>query len=407
MQDPIKPVPTSDQKFHDGNPATGELGTVVSADWLNTLQSATQSTQQELVTVIQNSGQKTDPARQDQLLQAVQNIAWGGAQRPSTLAGYGIAIASQAEAEAGSDNSKAMTPLLVEQALNAVGLSGYAKPLAAGSLQTVRPNGLYHVDNNLVSGTPVKSNGMLLANFLSPLWGSQLYSAWGGATYEQRLENGNWQPWVRLLKSGQQSTMADYGIVDGATSAQINAAAPAGMVAYFAMKDAPAGWLVADGRTLQYKDYPALAAALGKFYGGDGVTTFTLPDLCGEFLRGWDSKGAGKDPDRTFGSWQAPSLLTASIGPDCIQDLVVEGAIPNTATTKEFNLAMQTDPIKDQDYASTLRGYIYNTSTWAYPGNDMNRPIDNGIGRPLNVNTYVVSGGTRPRNIALLACIKC
>ncbi|AUH53171.1 hypothetical protein CXB49_21440 [Chromobacterium sp. ATCC 53434] len=90
MQDPIKLVPTPDQRFHDGNPATGELGTVVSADWLNTLQSATQSTQQEMLSVIANSGQKADPTRQDQLLQAVQNIAWGGNSKPTTLAGYGI-----------------------------------------------------------------------------------------------------------------------------------------------------------------------------------------------------------------------------------------------------------------------------------------------------------------------------
>ncbi|WP_052941218.1 phage tail protein [Chromobacterium subtsugae] len=382
MQDPIKPVPSPDQKFHDGNPATGELGTIVSADWLNTLQSATQSTQQELVTVIQNSGQKTDPARQDQLLQAMQNLAWGGAQRPSTLAGYGIAIASQAEAEAGSDNSKAMTPLLVGQALNAVGLSGYAKPLAAGSLQTVRPNGLYHIDNNLVDGTPVKSNGMLLANFLSPLWGSQLYSAWGGATYEQRLENGNWQPWVRLLKSGQQNTMADYGIVDGATSAQINAAAPAGMVAYFARQDAPAGWLVADGRMVARKDYPALFAAIGSLYGnGDGSTSFGLPDLRGEFIRGWDA-GRNVDTGRALGSSQAS------------QNLSHDHNIPTPGGTNG------TDTVRVDNNGNPLDYGAKNTANeWL---------AEFGTGKLLRYATYSSGGNeARPRNIALLACIKC
>ncbi|WP_269212358.1 glycine-rich domain-containing protein [Chromobacterium vaccinii] len=173
---------------------------------------------------MQDSKQEVDSSRDDQLLQAVRSIAWGGNSKPTTLGGYGIAIASQAEAETGTDNSKAMTPLRVEQALNAAGLSGYSKNITSGSLQTVRPNGLYHVDSSLVSGTPDKSNGMLLANFLSDKWGSQVYWMWGGATYEQRLENGNWQPWIKLLKNGQQSTLADYGITDGASKTDLQKA---------------------------------------------------------------------------------------------------------------------------------------------------------------------------------------
>ncbi|ATP27199.1 pyocin knob domain-containing protein [Chromobacterium violaceum] len=248
MQD-LKPINSPDSLFHDGNPATGELGTIVSADWLNGVQSAAQ----ELLTVIKNSGQTPDSTRQDQLLQAVRNIAWGGNSKPTTLAGYGIAIASQAEAEAGTDNVKAMTPLRVEQALNAAGLSGYAKNIASGSLQTVRPNGLYHVDaSGQVSGAPDKSNGMLLTNFLSDKWGNQVYWMWGGATYEQRLQDGNWQPWVKLLKTGQQSTLADYGITDGASKTDLQKA----------INDLVAG---APGalNTLQ-----ELAAALGNHHAG-------------------------------------------------------------------------------------------------------------------------------------------
>ncbi|QIY79236.1 glycine-rich domain-containing protein [Chromobacterium violaceum] len=224
MQDQLKPINSPDGLFHDGNPYTGELGTVVTSEWLNGMQSAVQSTQQEMLTLLKTSGQNPDPSRKDQLQQAVQNIAWGGNSKPTTLAGYGIAIASQAEAEAGTDNIKAMTPLRVEQALNAAGLSGYAKNIASGSLQTVRPNGLYHVDAGQTSGAPDKSNGMLLANFLNDKWGNQVYWMWGGATYEQRLENGNWQPWVKLLKTGQQSTLADYGITDGASKTDLQTA---------------------------------------------------------------------------------------------------------------------------------------------------------------------------------------
>ncbi|UGA39900.1 hypothetical protein JOS77_11220 [Chromobacterium haemolyticum] len=91
MQEALKPINTPDALFHDGNPTTtGELGTIVSADWLNSLQQATRSAQEELISLIKDSGQLLDASRKDQLLQAVKQVAWGGNVKPNTLAGYGI-----------------------------------------------------------------------------------------------------------------------------------------------------------------------------------------------------------------------------------------------------------------------------------------------------------------------------
>jgi microcystin-dependent protein len=44
---------------------------------------------------------------------------------------------------------------------------------------------------------------------------------------------------------------------------------------------APRGWLPCDGRTLQIQQYQALFALLGAVYGGNGTTTFALPNLPG------------------------------------------------------------------------------------------------------------------------------
>jgi len=44
---------------------------------------------------------------------------------------------------------------------------------------------------------------------------------------------------------------------------------------------APAGWALCNGQLLQISQNQALLSLLGTTYGGDGVTTFALPDLRG------------------------------------------------------------------------------------------------------------------------------
>ena len=53
----------------------------------------------------------------------------------------------------------------------------------------------------------------------------------------------------------------------------------------------PKGWLPADGRLLHIQSYTALYSLLGVSYGGDGQTTFGLPDL-----RGRTAVGVGQGP---------------------------------------------------------------------------------------------------------------
>lgn len=77
-----------------------------------------------------------------------------------------------------------------------------------------------------------------------------------------------------------------------------------GSVSAFAMESLPTGWLACDGAAVSRTAYPDLFAALGTTFGaGDGSTTFNLPDLRGEFIRGFDD-GRGVDAGRVFGAWQ-------------------------------------------------------------------------------------------------------
>jgi microcystin-dependent protein len=61
-----------------------------------------------------------------------------------------------------------------------------------------------------------------------------------------------------------------------------------GVVSAFAGNFAPGGELICDGQLLPISQYSALFSLIGTTYGGDGVTTFALPDL-----RGRDIVGAG------------------------------------------------------------------------------------------------------------------
>lgn len=47
------------------------------------------------------------------------------------------------------------------------------------------------------------------------------------------------------------------------------------------------GYLLCDGRELKAQDYPQLFSAIKNTYGGDGITTFALPNMKGmEPLKG-------------------------------------------------------------------------------------------------------------------------
>ena len=83
-----------------------------------------------------------------------------------------------------------------------------------------------------------------------------------------------------------------------AASPQINSLCPPGSIMAYAGTTAPPGWLLCNTTVpVSRTTYAALFAVIGTSFGsGNGSTTFNLPDLRGEFLRGVDG-GAGRDPD--------------------------------------------------------------------------------------------------------------
>ena len=166
--------------------------------------------------------------------------------------------------------------------------------------------------------------------------------------------------------------------VGGASWSTPTVQTPAGAVMHYAMQTAPDGWLVCNGSTISRLTYPALFAAIGISYGdGDGVTTFKLPDLRGEFIRGWDG-GRGVDGGRAFGTLQAESFKSHAHG--------------------------VSDPGHSHTYLKAGRAVSANEAPGATFAYGLNAPTE-ASGTGISI---VAAGGseTRPRNVALLPCIK-
>lgn len=144
----------------------------------------------------------------------------------------------------------------------------------------------------------------------------------------------------------------------GVTTPGIDAGNMVAQVAFFAMNTAPTGYLKANGATVSRTAYAALFAAIGTTFGvGDGSTTFNLPDLRGEFIRGW-ADGRAVDTGRSLGSAQAD----------------------------EF-----------KSHTHTVNGTATSGVLGGFPSGSGGTTVQSGS-----------TGGTetRPRNVALLACIK-
>lgn len=82
------------------------------------------------------------------------------------------------------------------------------------------------------------------------------------------------------LSTMQPSLALNYIInVEGLYNAMTEDSPMLGQVTMYAGMRPPEGWVLCEGQSLSIADYPALYNLLGTAFGGDGVSTFALPDL--------------------------------------------------------------------------------------------------------------------------------
>lgn len=94
---------------------------------------------------------------------------------------------------------------------------------------------------------------------------------------------------MKSLMTLAAATACGAALLGGAGAASAQSEPILGQVTLFATSWCPRGWLPANGATLQISSYSALFALYGTTYGGDGQTTFKLPDLSDRAPISWSS----------------------------------------------------------------------------------------------------------------------
>ena len=149
-------------------------------------------------------------------------------------------------------------------------------------------------------------------------------------------------------------------------SSALSSSLPTGTIISYASSTAPTGYLKCNGAAISRSTYNSLFSGIGTVFGsGDGSTTFNVPDLRGEFVRGWDD-GRSIDTGRAFGSSQSDEFKS------------------HTHTSNQ--------DLENPNSSGITQG----------PGGRSHGVIASG-----SVITNASGGSeTRPRNIAILYCIK-
>ncbi|MDB0511063.1 phage tail protein [Ralstonia solanacearum] len=184
----------------------------------------------------------------------------------------------------------------------------------------------------------------------------------------------------QLVHSSDNDVFTRYRASSGTWTAWRQLVGQAGLITYFARSSAPNGWLKANGAAVSRTTYVALFTEIGTTFGaGDGANTFNLPDLRGEFLRGWDD-GRGVDSGRGFGTWQSGSP-------------VVHDDVGGTAS---FNIAALGDG------TNVAWSSIADPWVGAFPLT----MYDASAASFVDANNKGFINMSRPRNVAFLPCIK-
>ena len=234
-----------------------------------------------------------------------------------------------------------------------------------------------------------------------------------------RLQDSSGAPFVSLKSpsalSGNVALTLPSSITSGGflqtdgsgnLSFQIVAGVPSGSVFCMAVATVPSGYLECNGAAVSRTTYAALFAIIGTTYGtGNGSSTFNLPDLRGEFVRGFDN-GRGVDSGRSINNPQGASNASHN------------HSISASGTTSTRSLTGSVNVISESfaGFGGSATG-VFTKKGGFNAGGTPGGPDSNNCGGfdmdASHNHTVTVSGTTgsqgseaRPRNVAMMYIIK-
>ena len=194
--------------------------------------------------------------------------------------------------------------------------------------------------------------------------------------------------------NGQMLQTNGSGVLSFTTVAGV----PTGAVFCMAVASVPSGYLECNGAAVSRTTYAALFAVIGTQYGsGNGSSTFNIPDLRGEFIRGFDN-GRGVDSGRSVASSQSHQhpqhnhAVSASSSSS-----VSDPGHTHTANYGQGNLVSSGGAFGLRDSGTANRINSNNTGISVSTSTSISQSQRGGTSN---------SSETRPRNIAMMYVIK-
>nr|BAR30138.1 phage tail fiber protein [uncultured Mediterranean phage uvMED] len=164
---------------------------------------------------------------------------------------------------------------------------------------------------------------------------------------------------------------------------------PTGCVFCRAIGTVPAGYLECNGAAVSRSTYSVLFGIIQTQYGGgNGSTTFNLPDLRGEFIRGWASNGS-VDSGRQIGSSQGSDNLS--------HNHTISSSVNDSGHSHTIGLAVRSNYAEPRNFGVGRDGNANNS--------DSTSTQTTGI----SVSSSAANSGgseARPRNVAMMYIIK-
>ena len=167
---------------------------------------------------------------------------------------------------------------------------------------------------------------------------------------------------------------------------------PTGCVFCRAIGTVPAGYLECNGAAVSRTTYAVLFGVIQTQYGaGNGSTTFNVPDLRGEFIRGWASgtTDSSRDQGRQIGSTQGSQNLS--------HNHTITSSVNDSGHSHTIGLAVRASYAEPRNFGVGRDGNANNS--------DSTSTQTTGI----SVSSSAANAGgseARPRNVAMMYIIK-